>query len=51
MPLKRGKSQDTISNNIAEMIKAGHPRDQAIAAALSTARKVRHGHFKHFRSA
>ena len=41
MPLKRGKSQDTISNNIAEMIKAGHPRDQAIAAALSTARKVR----------
>lgn len=41
MPLKRGKSQKVISGNIAEMINAGHPRDQAIAAALSTARKVR----------
>jgi len=41
MPLKHGKSQKVISGNIAEMIKAGHPRDQAIAAALSTARKVR----------
>lgn len=41
MPLKKGKSQATISANISEMIKAGHPRDQAIAAALSTARKVR----------
>ena len=34
-------SQKTISGNISEMIKAGHPRDQAIAAALSTARKTR----------
>ena len=41
MPLKHGKSQKVISGNIAEMMKAGHPRDQAIAAALSTARKVR----------
>lgn len=41
MPLKKGKSQATISGNISEMIKAGHPRDQAIAAALSTARKAR----------
>jgi hypothetical protein len=41
MPLSKGKSQKVISNNIAEMIKAGHPRDQAIAAALSTARKTR----------
>jgi len=41
MPLKKGKSQATISGNISEMIKAGHPRDQAIAAALSTARKTR----------
>jgi hypothetical protein len=40
MPLTKGKSQKTISHNIAEMIGAGHPRDQAIAAALSTARKV-----------
>jgi len=41
MPLKKGKSQATISGNISEMIKAGHPRDQAIAAALNTARKAR----------
>jgi hypothetical protein len=40
MPLSRGKSQKTISHNIAEMSKT-HPRDQAIAAALSTARKHR----------
>ena len=39
MPLKRGKSQKTISSNISEMIHAGHPRDQAIAAALNIARK------------
>jgi hypothetical protein len=43
MPLKRGKSQDVISGNIAEMIKSGHPRDQSIAAALSTARKTKAG--------
>ncbi len=41
MPLKQGKSQKTISSNISEMIESGHPRDQAIAAALSTARKSR----------
>ena len=41
MPLKHGKSQKVISGNIAEMINAGRPRNQAIAAALSTARKVR----------
>jgi hypothetical protein len=41
MPLSKGKSQKAISGNIAEMIKAGHPRDQSIAAALSTARKAR----------
>ena len=40
MPLSKGRSQKTISHNIAEMIGAGHPRDQAIAAALSTARKM-----------
>jgi hypothetical protein len=41
MPLKHGKSQATISHNISEMIHAGHGRDQAIAAALNTARKTR----------
>lgn len=37
MPLKKGKSDDVISFNIKEMVKAGHPRQQAIAAALNSA--------------
>lgn len=41
MPLKKGKSEKTVSFNIKEMMKAGHPQDQAVAAALSTARKAR----------
>lgn len=41
MPLKQGKSQKTISKNISEMIHAGHPQDQAVAAALNIARKVK----------
>jgi hypothetical protein len=44
MPLKHGKSQKTISSNIGEMIRAGHPQKQAIAAALNTARQTKaHG--------
>jgi hypothetical protein len=39
MPLKRGRSRKVISQNIREMIRAGHPQRQAVAAALSTARK------------
>lgn len=39
MPLSRGKSQKSISKNIKTEIKAGKPRNQAIAIALSTARK------------
>jgi hypothetical protein len=41
MPLKHGKSQKTVSHNIAEMVKAGHPHGQAIAAALNVARKLK----------
>ena len=41
MPLKHGKSQKTISHNISEMIAAGHPQKQAIAAALNTSRQVK----------
>lgn len=39
MPLKKGKSKATISTNIREMQEAGHPHNQAVAAALSTADK------------
>lgn len=39
MPLRGGKSKKTISFNIAELIKSGRPRDQAIAIALDKAKK------------
>jgi hypothetical protein len=39
MPLKKGKSRKVIGANIKEMETSGYPRKQAIAAALSQARK------------
>ena len=39
MPLAHGSSQKTISSNIAEMVHAGHPQDQAVAAAMRAARE------------
>jgi hypothetical protein len=41
MPLIKGYSAKSISKNIRTELKAGKPRKQAIAIALSTARKVK----------
>ena len=39
MPLAKGKSKKVISSNIREMMEAGHPQAQAVAASLNEARK------------
>jgi hypothetical protein len=39
MPLKKGKGKKVRSENIAEMVRAGHPVKQAVAAAYAQQRK------------
>lgn len=41
MPLIKSGSKAAISENISEMVHAGHPQDQAVAAAMRTARQYR----------
>ncbi len=39
MPLKRGSSREVVSSNIRKLKAEGRPQDQAVAIALSEARR------------
>ena len=39
MPLKKGKSRKTFEENVSEMVRAGHPQKQALAAAYRQQRE------------
>lgn len=41
MPLKKGSSKQTISENVSELMHTGRPQKQAVAIAMSEAGKSR----------
>jgi hypothetical protein len=43
MPLEKSSSPGAFKRNVSEMIRAGHPRRQALAAAYAQKRKGRRG--------
>ena len=45
-PLKKGKSKKIIGSNIAELIKSGRKKDQAVAIAMSKAGMAKKGMHK-----
>ena len=41
MPLKTGRSNKVVGDNIAELVRSGYPQRQAIAIAMSKAGRSR----------
>ena len=39
MPLNKSKTKDALRENIAELIRAGHKKDQSVAIAYDLYRK------------
>jgi hypothetical protein len=43
VPLRKGKSDKAVSQNIAELRRSGRPKDQAVAIAMREAGRTRKG--------